>query len=308
MERYKKVTCNVCLQQIGTNNIRKHISKCKKTTCPHCNKEFIAKQNTLFCSRSCANSNSVKTNGKTRAGDLVYTYEQLLNIYTYYLKHSLRECLTEFGLSTTVSLLKKRFIKFGFTVRSKQEDSILFRSQGKYKKQTKINKICTKAYWTAERRAAHSKKMKQVVAENPESYALKPSFTRVKTYRVPNHTGDLIKLRGTYELSFATYLNEQHVKWDKVLDSFSYVWENNTHQYYPDFYLPDLDIFVEIKGRVTQRDIEKSKQFSKPLLYLFQAEIKSINKGNYDIKTELLELAKSTYKTDIISRLELCKR
>jgi hypothetical protein len=51
------------------------------------------------------------------------------------------------------------------------------------------------------------------------------------------------------ELTFAKLLDSRHIKWfknNKIF--FSYVHENVNRKYYPDFYLPDFDMWIEIKS------------------------------------------------------------
>ena len=53
------------------------------------------------------------------------------------------------------------------------------------------------------------------------------------------------------ELKFAILLDEHNINWIKnTSKAFPYVDENGKNRkYYPDFYLPDYDWWVEIKGK-----------------------------------------------------------
>lgn len=53
------------------------------------------------------------------------------------------------------------------------------------------------------------------------------------------------------ELEFAKLLDEHNIRWVKnSTTSFSFVDRSGkSRKYYPDFYLPDFDHWVEIKGR-----------------------------------------------------------
>lgn len=61
-----------------------------------------------------------------------------------------------------------------------------------------------------------------------------------------------IKVQGTWEKTFAEYLNKINIKWERK--SLKY---KNTHRYTPDFYCPDQDIYFEIKGFRRDRDLYK---------------------------------------------------
>ena len=40
----------------------------------------------------------------------------------------------------------------------------------------------------------------------------------------------------------------------QLIHIFEYEWENKIHLYFPDFYLPDYDIYIEVKGYERERD------------------------------------------------------
>lgn len=60
-----------------------------------------------------------------------------------------------------------------------------------------------------------------------------------------------IKVQGTWEKAYADFLNENKKPWIKNRKT-SFQWTKGLndikHVYYPDFYLPDDDVYVEIKG------------------------------------------------------------
>ena len=86
----------------------------------------------------------------------------------------------------------------------------------------------------------------------------------------------------SWESIFANYLNQNNIKWIKNKKSFKYIFENEEHSYYPDFYLEDFDLYVEIKGRETERDKAKYKVVDN-LLVLRAKEIDEINKNTFNI-------------------------
>lgn len=66
-------------------------------------------------------------------------------------------------------------------------------------------------------------------------------------------------VQGTWEKSFAEKLNNLNISWLRPREYFEY---NNGHKmkrYTPDFYLPDLDKFIEIKGHWWGNDKHKMK-------------------------------------------------
>jgi len=61
---------------------------------------------------------------------------------------------------------------------------------------------------------------------------------------------DIVNVTAGWELKFAHFLNENKINWDKSNNyNFAYIDDNNIKRtYYPDFYLPDYNLFIEIKG------------------------------------------------------------
>lgn len=53
----------------------------------------------------------------------------------------------------------------------------------------------------------------------------------------------------TYELGFLVYCIDHDINIIRNNKSFQYEYNQKIHNYYPDFYLPDYNIFIEIKGR-----------------------------------------------------------
>ena len=123
----------------------------------------------------------------------------------------------------------------------------------------------------------HKKKiqiaMKRAVIENPESYS-----SNNVSGRTPIITYNGFKLKGTWELETAKWLDSRNIKWTNILSGFEYEWNGGTHIYYPDFYLIDYDRYIEVKGY--ERDRDKSKwKVVKDLIVLKKNEITKIKKG-----------------------------
>lgn len=68
------------------------------------------------------------------------------------------------------------------------------------------------------------------------------------------------KVQGTWERNVAIKLNELGIKWEKLKTNrhtFDYLMDDKIRSYTPDFYLPDSNVYLEIKGRWWARDKEK---------------------------------------------------
>lgn len=73
---------------------------------------------------------------------------------------------------------------------------------------------------------------------------------RTSWYEVPCGS-EVKKVQGTWERRVATWLNESHIKWDRVKLTFGH------RSYTPDFYLTDHGFYIEVKGFWSQRDLHK---------------------------------------------------
>ena len=119
--------------------------------------------------------------------------------------------------------------------------------------------------------------MKKAVESNPESY------TSSNRGRVKQILYNGLKFHGTWELEFYKFCELNSIKCERGFVSFSYIWNNAPHLYFPDFYLPDFDIWVEVKGYKTERDDAKWGQFPLKHVVIMKDEIKSIKRNDFDI-------------------------
>ena len=83
----------------------------------------------------------------------------------------------------------------------------------------------------------------------------------------------------TWEEKVALFLNSHAIMWTSGLYRFEYKdMQNNIRTYMPDFYLPDFNLFLEVKGFETDKDRCKWSQFPHTLLILKQSEIEDLDK------------------------------
>ena len=63
----------------------------------------------------------------------------------------------------------------------------------------------------------------------------------------------LIKVQGTWEKRVAEWLNSNSIKWDRTPVRFKH------KKYTPDFWLPEHGVYIEVKGWLSDRDINKMR-------------------------------------------------
>lgn len=182
-------------------------------------------------------------------------------------------------------ILVSNFIKWNEYRRGKK----LQKSSNQYKKakelgykitcstetRQKLSKASKGRYHTKESKEKISLRMKEVVKNNPNY-----SYSKNKYFKKEIING--FRMDSSWESIFANYLNQNNIKWIKSKKSFKYIFENEEHSYYPDFYLEDFNLYIEIKGQETERDKAKYKVVDN-LLVLRAKEIDEMNKNKFNI-------------------------
>lgn len=121
----------------------------------------------------------------------------------------------------------------------------------------------------------HRKKMHEIIRKNPEKYSANNICGRTK---IIEYNG--FKLNGSWELIVAKWLDNNNIKWTNIIKPIPYDWNNETHLYFPDFYLIEYDIFIEVKGYERERDRCKWKVLNN-LVVIKYNEINKIKNGTY---------------------------
>lgn len=140
--------------------------------------------------------------------------------------------------------------------------------------------------WTKERREKLSLSMKQAVINNPDSYNASNVCGRVKNIEILNE-GVLVKVKGKWEYNVANYLIENNIRWTNDIKPFNYIWNDKNHLYFPDFYLIDYNLYIEVKGYQREKDLAKWKYFPEKLIVLKKDEIKLINDNKFDLMLKI---------------------
>jgi len=140
---------------------------------------------------------------------------------------------------------------------------------------TKLSDASKRQTWNKERRLKHSEAMRLAVENNPESYT---SSNRGRTKQI---IFDGIKFQGKWELEFYQYCKSNGIQIERSNEWFEYEW-NGIRKYFPDFYLRDKNLYIEVKGYETERDLAKWSSFPKQLKVIRKDDIMAIRKGIWD--------------------------
>lgn len=152
-------------------------------------------------------------------------------------------------------------------IKAKENGDVIIVSKETRNKISKAHKGRT---LTSEQKDKIKIAMRKAVLENPDSYT-----ANNVSGRTPIIMYNGFKLKGTWELETAKWLDRQNIKWTNILKGFDYEWQGSTHIYYPDFYLTEYDRYIEVKGYERERDRAKWKVV-KDLIVLKKDEINKI--------------------------------
>lgn len=116
------------------------------------------------------------------------------------------------------------------------------------------------------------RKISQTIRKKVERGEWHTSLSKKMHY---NYKGE--DLHGKWELAYAKWLDKQNIKWIRNKKQFNYIFENKQHKYTPDFYLPQANEYIEIKGYETDKDKAKWIQFPETLKILKFKDLKQLN-------------------------------
>lgn len=148
----------------------------------------------------------------------------------------------------------------------------------------KISNSSKNKKWDDDRKQKHSLAMLKAVDEHPNSYSANNISGRTKSYIYKDSLNNDVKVKGTWELLVAKFLTINNINWTNIIDEkITYEWVGKERRYFPDFYLIDYDIYIEVKGYERKRDLEKWKVIKDKLLVFKKNEINLIKNNNFDI-------------------------
>lgn len=114
----------------------------------------------------------------------------------------------------------------------------------------------------------HRQKLSKVVLQKVEEGTWHLSFSKSRTHEY----GDT-KFHGMWEVRYAKYLDQNNIKWRRPTEKFKYTFEGKDSYYTPDFYLPEQNLYIEIKGYKVSKDEAKWSQFPLKLQVLMGKDL-----------------------------------
>lgn len=141
----------------------------------------------------------------------------------------------------------------------------------------KLSDIARQRWTNPEFRVAFSQRMKEAVKDHPQSYSSRNVSGRTK---MVEFDGKIFK--GTWELDVAKYLKHLSILFEQPTTPFDYSWNGSIHKYFPDFFLPEYETYLEVKGYQRERDLAKWAVVPK-LIVIAKKEIDEIRTDRYDL-------------------------
>lgn len=251
-----ELKCPYCEKEfISKNNFYSHTNKCEKhpfkkildtktNICPFCKQTFkFLKSHILYCKNNDLSIKRITKKPKFKE--------------FYYCKYCNKEYSNCFALASHSVFCKSNPQNQLNLQKSKELPIRLFKGK-------KFNK---------ERKERLSKSMKKAVLDNPDSYSVNNVSGRVKNYLYNGFT-----LKGLWELDTAKWLDSLNINWTNKIDGITYFYENKSHLYFPDFYLIDFNLYIEVKGYEREVDSYKWKTLNNLIIFK-KDEIEKIRKG-----------------------------
>ena len=247
----KLLTCEICFKKFGEKSFSNHVSKCLEKEslsykkCEKCNKDYKSYTG-RFCSRSCANSHFVSEEHKSK---------------------------------TSKSLNKSNSESMSFLLKRQNKNCKYCGADTKSINNKPTKNFCTPLCddFKKHRSLAISLKVKGKTG----GYREKGGRGKGCFYRQ-------VWLDSSWELALVKRLDELNILWERDTSKYKFVYFDkfgNSRNYYPDFYLPKFDIFIEVKGYWTQETKHKMssvKENNKHLNILILESLCEIEKLNID--------------------------
>ena len=249
MKRFK-TSCINCKKEIQNFHFKNH--KCKTALSMSC--EFCKK---IFKNLNSSAQHQIRCRNNSNRLDLSYLKNGThFDSYRQTVKNGEIEHVNQYTKALKLGLPKPLL---------SEETLKKYREQGR-------NRV-----WNDSIRQKLSHSMKEAVKNNPDSYT---SANRGRTKQIV-YNG--IKFQGNWELKFYKWCESKNIECERNSKGFSYKWNGN-RTYFPDFYLPSYDVYVEIKGYKTDRDIAKWNQFPLKLLIVEKQSILKIEKDTFQLE------------------------
>lgn len=259
----QKVICELCGQEISKSNYSKHIRR--HNNHPETFNKISYKLNhedliCQFCGKECKNRNSLCNHER-----LCKENPNRQNVIIDGFNNKGRTAWNKGLTKETDERLQKQSTSLHLSIQS-----------GKVKYRYSTDNPST--------RESVKEKLRQTAINNLITGKVIP----ISHSRSKHGTYKGIHCDSLWELSYLIYCLDKNIRIERNTKYFEYMFEGRKHLYYPDFYHPDLDLYVEVKGYKDKKYYAKMKFAPNNLLVVDNQKI-----------NEYIEYVKSTYGDNI---------
>lgn len=111
----------------------------------------------------------------------------------------------------------------------------------------------------------------------------------VKYYDYTRKDRSVVKVRGSYEVRFASFLDRNDYEWEYARTLYYQDKNGVTRRARPDFYLPKFTCFFETKGYLSEEQREKldvlRTQLSVRIVLIFESDLRKLEKQELTLET-----------------------
>lgn len=144
----------------------------------------------------------------------------------------------------------------------------------------KISESLTGKPWrptSAEKEVERRRKISETMKSNPAAGGYRKGSGVGKSCWYESHIAGRVFLDSSYEKRLAIYLDQKNIPWQRNKERFPYKWKDKNCFYIPDFKIND--IFIEVKGYITEKDRAKWDFFPHKLIILTEEDIINLEIG-----------------------------
>lgn len=222
--------------------------------CKNCNLEFSSRklENRIFCSKNC----SAIFNNKKR--DI-----------NFYINNKTKDAMCK-NCQTRLQVDTRACLKNVICKKCKKERNKKYNKKYRSVKLAEFNcKICGKSFksYSFGNKKTCSDKCKNIASVYIRDYQ---NGSRKNIWYFNKNQNKNILLESSWELKVAEKLDDKNVKWIRPDPISWYDEENKKRYYYPDFYIPDLDLYLDPKNPYCLKlDQQKLKKISQKINLIF---------------------------------------
>lgn len=138
-----------------------------------------------------------------------------------------------------------------------------------------LSEAC-KLAWKTGKQSADKFRTPEFRKKQSKFGGIKPGAGRCRKVLYTKQNGEVVYLQGSWEVKVAGFLDEHHIAWERNKVGYKYFFEGKEHLYFPDFFLSQYNLYVEVKGYETSKDRSKWKQFPFKLSIIKKQELQNL--------------------------------